>query len=68
MAPGNCPQHLAGLLQSLIAFENYLMECDDRNPQDALRHAYLHRTTVKARRAMEETLHDVARIEGITVV
>ncbi len=63
-----CPQHLAGLLQSLTAFENYSWECEDRNPQDALLHAYLHRITAKARRTMEEALQHVVRVEGITVV
>lgn len=62
-----CPQHLAGLLQSLTAFENYSRECEDRNPQDALLHAFLHRTTAKARRSMEEALQHLVRVEGITV-
>ena len=62
-----CPQHLAGLLQSLTAFESYSMECEDRNPQDALLHAFLHRTTAKARRTMEEALQHLVRVEGITV-
>ncbi|MGC6457414.1 MAG: hypothetical protein ACON4R_03515 [Akkermansiaceae bacterium] len=62
-----CPQHLAGLLQSLMAFENYSRECEDRNPQDALLHAFLHRTTAKARRSMEEALQHLVRVEGITV-
>lgn len=62
-----CPQHLAGLLQSLTAFEKYSRECEDRNPQDALLHAFLHRTTAKARRSMEEALQHLVRVEGITV-
>lgn len=60
-----CPQHLAGLLQGLSAFESYSQECEDRNPQDALLHALLHRTTAHARRSMEEALRKVIEIEGI---
>ena len=62
-----CPQHLAGLLQSLSAFEKYSRECEDRSPQDALLHAFLHRSTASARRAMEEALQHLFRIEGIVV-
>ena len=60
-----CPQHLAGLLQSLSAFEKYSRECEDRNPQDALLHAFLHRTTAQVRRTMEEALQHVVQVEGI---
>ena len=42
-----CPQHLAGLLQGLAAFEKYSSECEDRNPEDALLHAFLYRTTAR---------------------
>ena len=62
-----CPQHLAGLIQSLAAFEKYSRECEDRNPQDALLHAFLHRTTAKVRRSMEEALQHVVQTEGITL-
>lgn len=60
-----CPQHLAGLLQSLSAFEKYSRECEDRNPQDALLHTFLHRCTANVRRTMEEALQHLARVEGI---
>ena len=60
-----CPQHMAGLLQSLTAFETYSQECEDRNPEDALLHAFLHRTTAHARRIMEEALRHLVRVEGI---
>ena len=62
-----CPQHLAGLLQSLAAFEKYSSECDDRNPGDAMLHAFLHRTTARVRRTMEEALQHVVLAEGITI-
>ncbi|NNC90010.1 MAG: MerR family transcriptional regulator [Akkermansiaceae bacterium] len=60
-----CPQHLAGLLQGLCAFEKYSRECEDRNPQDARLHAFLHRTTAGVRRTMEEALQHVVIAEGI---
>lgn len=62
-----CPQHMAGLLQSLTAFESYSRECEDRNPEDALLHSFLHRTTAHVRRIMEEALRHLARIEGIRI-
>lgn len=60
-----CPQHLAELLQSLSAFERYSRECEDRNPEDALLHAYLHRTTAQVRRTLEDALHEVVVSEQI---
>lgn len=62
-----CPRHLAGLLQSLAAFEKYSRECEDRNPQDALLHAFLHRATGQVRRSIEEALQHVVQSEGITL-
>jgi len=62
-----CPHHMAGLLQSLSAFEKYSMECEDRNAGDALLHAYLHRTTAQARRSMEEALRHLVLVEGIEI-
>lgn len=62
-----CPQHMAGLLQSLSAFETYSQECEDRNPEDAILHAFLHRTTAHVRRIMEEALRHLVRVEGIRV-
>ncbi len=60
-----CPQHLAGLLQGLTAFEKYSSECEDRNPQDAALHAFLHRTTANVRRTMEDALKHLATVEGL---
>lgn len=62
-----CPQHMAGLLQSLSAFETYSQECEDRNPEDAILHAFLHRTTAHVRRIMEEALRHLVRVEGIRI-
>lgn len=60
-----CPQHLAGLLQGLAAFEKYSRECEDRNPQDAALHSFLHRATANVRRKMEDALQHLAKVEGI---
>lgn len=60
-----CPQHLAELLKGLSAFERYSEECEDRNSEDALLHAFLHRTTAHVRRTMEEALRHLIQSEGI---
>jgi len=62
-----CPQHLASLLTSLIAFEKYSEQCGDRNESDAAIHTYLHRTTARARASMEIALSEVLTQEGISI-
>jgi DNA-binding transcriptional MerR regulator len=60
-----CPKHIAELLQYLSAFEAYSEACEDRNPADAVVHAYLHRTTAQVRRTMEDALQHLLHAEGI---
>ncbi len=62
-----CPQHLANLLFALTAFEKYSAECEDRSPEDAELHAYLYRTTSRARHMMENALREVLAAEGVAV-
>ncbi len=62
-----CPQHLAQLLGSLAAFEQYSLECEDRNEEDAKLHAFLHQATAECRRKMEETLGHLLDAEGIEI-
>jgi DNA-binding transcriptional MerR regulator len=62
-----CPQHLASLLASLSAFESYSEQCEDRSPEDAKLHAYLHETTADCRSRMEAALSKVLVEEGIEV-
>jgi len=62
-----CPQHLANLLSSLVAFEKYSERCEDKNQDDAVIHAYLHRTTAQAREGMEIALLEVLTQEGIVI-
>jgi DNA-binding transcriptional MerR regulator len=58
-----CPHHLADLISGLSAFEQYSAECENRSPDDAALHAYLHATTAKARSLMEEALARVLEAE-----
>ena len=60
-----CPQHVTDLIQSLVAFERYSRECENRNEEDALLHAYLHSTTAEARCMMERALLRIVEIEGL---
>lgn len=60
-----CPRHIAELLRNLSAFEAYSAACEDRNPSDAVVHAYLHRTTAQVRRTMEDALQHLLHAEGI---
>ena len=60
-----CPHHLADLLMGLVAFESYSAECENRSPDDAALHAYLHGTTARARSMLEDALNRVVEAEGI---
>lgn len=62
-----CPQHMAELLKGLTAFEKYSEECEDQNADDALMHAFLHRTTAHVRRTMEEALRHLIHAEGLNL-
>ena len=60
-----CPHHLADLLFSLRAFEDYSASCENRNPTDAALHHYLWSTAARARANFEDALVRVAESEGI---
>lgn len=62
-----CPQHLASLLSGLSAFETYSEQCEDRSPEDAKLHAFLHQTTADCRAKMETALATVLKEEGIEI-
>jgi hypothetical protein len=62
-----CPNHLAELIISLCAFEEYSRECENANPRDAVIHHELHQATGKARAILEESLTRLIEIEGIEV-
>jgi DNA-binding transcriptional MerR regulator len=60
-----CPRHLAELITSLSAFEQYSSECESRNLKDAELHAYLSTTAAQARHMFENALSQVIEAENI---
>lgn len=60
-----CPNHMAELVSSLAAFEEYSKKCENRDDADAAMHAKLYRETSRARRLMEEALVALCRYERI---
>lgn len=60
-----CPQHLAGLISSLSAFERYSQECESKTPADAAIHLLLYRASAHARHTMEVALEKVLKAESI---
>lgn len=62
-----CPQHLVQLLTSLAAFEDYSLECENRDAEDAALHAYLHQASGQARAVIERALDRVVEAEGISL-
>jgi DNA-binding transcriptional MerR regulator len=62
-----CPQHLATLVTSLVAFEQYSADCENRNEADAALHALLSREVGLARHIVEKNLQRVIDAEGIVL-
>lgn len=62
-----CPNHVAEIVASLVAFERYSRSCANRDDDDAAMHRALARATGEARRVMESALADLIRFENITV-
>ena len=62
-----CPHHLAELVTSLSAFEQYSFECESASPRDAALHAYLNNTASHARHMIEEALELVIEAEGLKI-
>lgn len=62
-----CPNHLAELVASLTAFEQYSSECANRNARDRELHAHLNQSAGFARAMLEDCLLKVMEIEGITI-
>ena len=70
LAPDNaceCPNHIATLVTSLTAFEEYSRSCVSANPKDRELHAGLALGTSRARAVMEELLMRLCEHEGIEV-
>lgn len=62
-----CPNHLAELVASLSAFEQYSSECANRNVSDRDLHDHLNQSTGFARAILEDCLVKVMEIEGIKI-
>ena len=62
-----CPNHMAELVTSLLAFERYSRSCANRGEDDATMHRTLARASADARRVMETALAELLRFENITV-
>ncbi|MFV8753560.1 hypothetical protein ACNOYE_23655 [Nannocystaceae bacterium ST9] len=62
-----CPNHLSALLQSLLDFERYSRNCENRNPADAEVHRLLFESTARARAIMERALDRLIEHEGIVL-
>lgn len=62
-----CPRHLAEILLSLLAFEEYSESCESRNPEDAALHRYLWRSAAQARALFEDAIERVAEAENISL-
>jgi MerR family transcriptional regulator, light-induced transcriptional regulator len=60
-----CPHQLATLVGQLYAFEDYSAECENRHPEDARMHAYLHEVAARCRAELEEALERLIRFEGL---
>jgi hypothetical protein len=63
-----CPNHLSTLLQSLLDFERYSRNCENRNAADAEVHKLLYESTARARSLLERALDRLIEHEGITIV
>lgn len=62
-----CPNHIAELIISLSAFEQYSSECANRNEADAQLHAQLNQSAGAARAILEVSLAHLIEIEGIDI-
>lgn len=62
-----CPNHLAGIVAGLVAFEDYAANCENLNEADRELHAFLHAETAGARHIMEKALVHLVEIEGIQI-
>ena len=62
-----CPNHLAALVSSLCAFEDYSLDCENRDEIDAALHQRLGHGTGHARAVLERLLVDLCETEGIRI-
>lgn len=62
-----CPHHLADIVLSLRAFEEYSKTCESLNSEDADLHHFLWLSAGRARALFEEAIVRVAEAEGISL-
>lgn len=62
-----CPRHTAALVLSLDSFEQYSLECENLNDEDAAMHARLYLATSQARAIMENVLRELAEYENLDI-
>jgi MerR family transcriptional regulator, light-induced transcriptional regulator len=62
-----CPHHLADIVLSLRAFEDYSEACESLSPEDAVLHHLLWRCAAQARALFEDAIEHVAEAEGISL-
>lgn len=60
-----CPNHVAALVSSLAAFEDYCSRCESSSADDVAFHAWLGIGTARARAVMEELLTAICEQDGI---
>lgn len=60
-----CPKHMAALILSLRAFEDYSSDCENQTEKDAEIHAMLHQETARARAIMENALIKLCEHENL---
>ncbi len=62
-----CPNHVAELVDRLMAFEQYSKDCENRDDEDVKVHRALWFATARARRIMEDALEALIKHEGIII-
>jgi len=62
-----CPNHIASIVTSLLAFEEYSRRCQVQSPEDEVVHRTLEQGTGWARLQMEDLLDLVLKHDGIEV-
>jgi DNA-binding transcriptional MerR regulator len=62
-----CPRHVAELIYQLSSFEEYSLECLNKNTDDAHLHAFLHSISGSARTLFENALEKIAQHENINL-
>jgi hypothetical protein len=62
-----CPQHISTILSSLVYFEAYCRECENRSDTDAEVHHMLYQRTARARMLLEDGLERLLEHEDLRV-